>query len=1670
MNRDKKLSQNWKVLYKNKISIYELILLLRYNCNKKIVMKKIFILGFVLLYINPISAQLMRNEWIDYSKTYYKLKLGTAFGTDAGGAPIRSGLCRISASVLTTAGMSTVQAEQIQLWRNGEQVPVYTSIATGAMAATDFIEFWGEINDGKLDADLYLNSEYQLSDYWSLQTDTASYFVTTNSNTSLNKRLVTTTNNVAGNTLTATNYFMYTVGRTWRQEINGGFSTFLGERLYSSSYDRGEGFVSRRIRPNGNSCGGQAQLPQNFNDLQPYLSGPDMILKVNAVGNAANSRSVKILLNGDSITIFQMDYLYDNKLIESGIPVSKINSGNAQIITINQSNVECDEIRLSLVELTYPRKFNFSNVSNFEFNLPSNPSGHFLEISNFNYGSAAPILYDLTNGKRYVGDILIADTIRFAIPSLLTNSRFVLVKQDAFVSLNTSKKRNFVDYKQKSFQGDYLIISNPLIYGSGATNFVQQYSDYRESIAGGEFNPKIIDINEIEDQFAYGVKKHPLSIKNFLKFCRANFSEKPKYAFIIGKGVTYNEYRNNESNVLADQLNLVPTWGNPASDNILGSDDLTAKMETPVGRLSAVTAQEVGDYLQKVKEFELNQKDTTATIDKKLWMKNVLQIAGVNDAVLGTQLDGFMQGYKNIITDTAFGAKVTNFSKTADPAGYTDAILNFKNLYEGGTSLITYFGHSSATSLDFNLDNPENYNNQNKYPFFIANGCSAGNHFSFETNRFSNKTTISEKFVLANQRGAIGYLASTHFGVVNYLDRYTQEFYNAMSKSQYGRGLGDIIKEGINQSLNFYGANDYYSRVHAETYALDGDPAIKINVSEKADFVINDNQITVSSSYVSLSDESYDVKIKVHNIGKAINDSVAIKVIRQFPNGTSSTIFNSKLPAIKYADSMVLTLPIITNRDEGTTKLTVIIDPDNLMQEIKKTNNSASKDIIISEDEIRPIFPYNFSIVNQAGFKLSASTVNPFSAVKTFVVEVDTTELFNSPIKSQQIIASKGGVVEFNPSITYQNGTTYYWRTGISGLGQKWNVSSFTYNTNSYTGFEQRHLYQFFKNQMPSISLDSISRKFSYQKKTNNLFIQHSIYPTSGLEDIHFSVSVNGTAMIRSACIGSSVIFNVFDTLTFKPWKNQTGQDFGSGGPYPNCVSNGREFNFEFSYTSATERNKAKSFMDSIPSGMFVVARLIYDGVQTFANEWANDSTIYGSGNTLYTRFKQQGFNAIDSFNKPRTFALIFKKNSSSSFTPIYNFSDGVYDRISLSQNVITSDTMGYINTPKMGPSKYWKNVKWSGTSLEAGNDDVKLKVIGVDNSNSETLLYTLNTTQQNFDISSVNATQYPFIKLQVVNQDSITATPYQINNLKIEFDPSAEGAVAPNILYSFTDSVGFAGTSDSLKLKFAFKNVSKINFDSLKVKMQLIDSVGNITLVTLPKTRPVAAGDTVHILIQEKINSLSGKYNVYVIVNPDNDQKEQFSFNNFLYQYVNLRSNQLLPVTLVDFYARPINNLVELNWTVMNEENFLKYEIQHSTDSRNFTTFTSIAPKNNVSVETKYQAYHNNPITGKNYYRLKMVDKDGSVKYSAIRLINFGKGIQISVYPNPTTDFVNISISKADNKTSTLRLVNMFGQIVQQKMITNNGQLDVRNVSSGSYLLIIDSDGKSETYKIQKQ
>ena len=150
---------------------------------------------------------------------------------------------------------------------------------------------------------LYRQPDYQLNDKWSLQTDTAAFFLTVNPNGN-NLRLVPTVNDVAGTTLPADPYFMYTTGTYYKNKINIGRQELVGSSYtYSSSYDMGEGYTSVDIA-NG------ATVTSSIANLRPYTGAgaPDPVVKINAAGNATNARNFRLRLNGDSVLGAAMDY------------------------------------------------------------------------------------------------------------------------------------------------------------------------------------------------------------------------------------------------------------------------------------------------------------------------------------------------------------------------------------------------------------------------------------------------------------------------------------------------------------------------------------------------------------------------------------------------------------------------------------------------------------------------------------------------------------------------------------------------------------------------------------------------------------------------------------------------------------------------------------------------------------------------------------------------------------------------------------------------------------------------------------------------------------------------------------------------------------------------------------------------------------------------------------------------------------------------------------------------------------------------------------------------------------------------------------------------------------------------------------------------------------------
>jgi len=1632
-------------------------------------MRKILLIWLLLFTALSVQSQAFNNEWIDYSKTYFKFKVG------------RTGLYRISQNTLPPE-LKNIPAEQFQLWRNGAGVPIYTSVSSGVLPANGYIEFWGERNDGKADKTLYKNPANQLSDALSLETDTAAYFLTVNS-TGTNLPITNAVNDVANNTLPAEPYFMYDYRYNYQQQINPGRAVNFGEYVYSSTYDMGEFWASSDIRKT-------SSLQLTTGNLYVATNGPGASVNVSVAGNSflGFDRTVKVQINGTSVINQSLTLMNAGILSDSGIAPSLINTSTVNIVFFHTSSDATgnDRIAVGFIDINYPRLFNFDGQSNFAFKLPATTQGNYLEISNFNEGAAVPVLYDLTNGKRYTANTDVAGILRFALPSSAVERRLVLVSEDAsnVIPVNNLIKRNFVDYSSAANQGDYLIISNRIIFSG--SNILDQYAQYRNSVGGGSFNSKVIDIDELVDQFAFGIKKHPLSVKNFLRFARNRFAVIPKFAFLIGKAVTYNEYRLNENSPNADKLNLVPTFGWPASDDILGSDGFDPISETPIGRLAVIRPEEVQIYFDKIKLYEQKQQSAVQTIDEKAWMKSVVHVVGANDASLD-YLIGYQNNYKNIIEDTFYGANVFSFNRlsTGPETPVTQALMT--QLFNNGISIINYFGHSAATRLDYNLNSPDDFNNYGKYPMFMVSGCNAGNIYSYDTSRFSVITSLSENYVLAKDKGSIGFIASSHFGVANYLDVYNEAFYESLTHNGYGNAVSLNMRDAAATLINT--RLDSTTRyLHAEENVLHGDPALKINYHVKPDFAVEESKVIIDPAFISVANNSFNVKVYFYNIGKAVGDSVEISIKRRYPDNSISSLVEKQIVAVRFIDSISLTVPIVASRDIGANALIVSIDDPKKYDELSELNNSVTKTFFIYEDELKPIYPYNFSIVNKPNIKLVASTANPLTPSRQYVMEIDTTELFNSLLKATQTVTSGGGIIEFTPGIAFTDSTVYYWRVApVAANGNNiWNTSSFVYLPGSSFGYNQSHLYQHLKSSVDRIYIDSISRKWFYKPRLSALTLVNAVFPFYE-EAADFQVQINGQTITQSACLGHSVIFNVFDPVTLRPFYNQAvpstnpsgtyGKFMGSAGTCNDAFKAGTQYNFEFSYLDTSGRRKMRDFMDWVPNGYIVTARLILDSpyASVLVDTWQKDQSVYGRGNTAYDRFKDAGFAGLDDFTYPRTWEFVYKKNSSS-LTPEYKLSEGLYDQIELKLNVTSPDTLGYITSPLFGPAAAWKQVKWRGSSSDTKpGDAVNIDVIGVSSTGAETVLYTLNAAQQDFDISSVSVSAYPYIKLHMRNADSINLTPYQLRYWRILYTPVPEGALAPNILYTFKDSLALG---EKTNFVIAFKNVSEVPFaDSIKVNMIVYDANNVANNLTVPRLKKLNPGDTATINYPIDSKLFNGNNTLFLDVNPENAQPEQYHFNNFLYKNFSVSTDNYKPVLDVTFDGIHIlnNDIVsaqphiliklkdESKFLLLDDTSLFKIQLQYpngslrrfyfNNDTLRFTPATTGSADNTASVDfTPYL-----PQDGTYQLLIHGQDKTGNpagnVDYSvSFQVYNKPMISNMFNYPNPfttSTAFVFTVTGSQVPQNIRIQILTITGKIVREITKEELGPLHIgRNIT----------------------
>ncbi len=1602
----------------------------------KTMKKKLLFTTLLLIVFGSLGAQTYMNEWIDFNKTYFRFKVGA------------TGIYRITQAELSAMGIGSADAAHLQLWRHGQQIPIYTSSATGALPSNGFMEFWGESSDGEWEKRLYLDPQSQINPTRSLFTDTVAYFLTVNPSGG-NRRLEETNNDISS-PLPTEPYFIHKAKVGFRNIYNPGFAAVVGDYVYSSSYEAGEGFTSSEFRPAN-------PLVNTISNLFVAPGGPDASFYYTAVGRALNTRSVKAFINGTQVSEREMNYFnYVKDNSATNIPLSLLSSNTASIQFKDSSAEPTDRIVIGMYQLTYPRQFNFGAQNNFEFEMPASVTGNNLVITNFNAGSSAPVLYDLTNGLRITAQVLGGNQFRVVLPASATNRRLILTSQDAGIIKNITglSTRTFINYGNTSNQGDYLIISNPLIYfDQNGVNQVEQYRLYRNTANGGGFNTKIYDINQIIDQFGWGIKNNALSIRNFLRYARNNFAQYPKYTLLIGKGIAPHTNRAVEFWSNNSRMNLIPVWGVPTSDMTLASDEGTVVPKIPIGRLNVVYAKEVGDYLDKLKQYETSQRNFSCTISDELWKKSVIHIGGAND-YLGEQILYYLNRYRTTIQDTLFGATVTTLQRSSLTSVQSLAGAAVDKLFNDGFSLLTYFGHSSPNTLEFNLDNPGNYPVTGKFPIFLVNGCNAGNLFLADSQRFNGSFTLSEKYLFsAPGKGAIAFIASTHLGIVNYLNLYSEEFYNQMNKISYGKSIGKIMMNVSDTLIRRYSINDFYVRMHVEEITLHGDPAVSFYNRPKPDLAIEQSYVKVSPEFISIAEDDFNVTIKMVNIGRAINDSVRVEVQREFPNGSRQVVFNSKIPGIRFGDSLNLTLPINSQTDKGVNKIIVSIDTENAVDEMCETNNTVTKEFFIFEDEIRATYPYNYGIVNKQNISYFASTANPFGRLRNYYFEIDTTRKFNSSIKKIDSVTSVGGSIEFKPNgITFNNNSVYYWRVGMKPDAITpviWNNSSFIYRSTLDTGFNQSHYYQYSDNKFTDMLIDSSSRNFEYKKVIRKLIIKTGLYPYFDVASNVFYLDLQQVDKWR--CNFNVFSIYVFEPKTLKSKENRTIGGNGLGGSLPVCQSIVRKF-FEFPMENREYRNRARLFLeDSIPNGSLVMIVNQGTGVgggfvgpnTAFIKHWMDDTLVYGTDKSIYHTFIKNGLTDINKFNKNLPFTFVYEKGNPNFVRQFIGEKES--DFIDVVMDVPAQLFEGAVESPWVGPAKNWKNFTWDGyfPGGKTASDSLYFEIYGKTNNSVEFKLATV-TNAKDTSLSFINAQTFPYLKMRMYNSDPITLSPFQLEYWRLSGSSYPEGAMAPNIKFSFKDTLEFG---EPQKFAIAFRNVSETAFDSLKLKMIITDRNNVPKEIILPKKKPLIVGDSLVVSYTFDTKDLLGNNTLYLMVNPDNDQPEQFLFNNFIYRDFFVKSDNYNPWMDVTFDGTHILNgdivsakphiLIKLKddsrYMALNDTTGLKIKIRYpggsekefklGSDTARFTPANLNNGDNTATVDLypflKDDGSYELFVSGTD----RSGNKAGELEYSvAFEVLNKPMISNLLNYPNPFT-------------TSTAFVFTLTGSVIPQNM-----------------------------------
>jgi len=1480
-----------------------------YNfCFKSGVNRVAFYFFLVLFFLSTLGLAQVPNSWIDFSQSYYKISIA------------KDGIYKLTYSDLQAAGfpVGSVDPRRIQIFHRGvEQAILVQGQSDAVLNASDYLEFFGQRNDGTRDANLYHPSSLQPHSYYNIYSDTSAYFLTWNLTTQ-GKRMATFSEVNVSNIPKET-YHLQEKLTVAIDQYSGGYTE--NDVLQFTQFDQGEGWTGIALR--------QGQFVDYTLDLiTNTIQGPDLPqVEVLLVGRDNISHSAEVYMgpNSSSLRLIGVQNFQEYETIKLSANLNWTDIGADGKLTIRVaavgSGTQRFQLSASYIKVKFPQSFDVAGATEKIINLQANPSNKsYIELINPVPGLR---IWDVTDAQaiKIIGTQSSGSKLTAVIPS--TESSRTLYASTS----TTTPSIKAVSFRQINPQEhDFLIVSNKALLkpAAGYPNVVKAYGAYRASPDGGSYDTLVVTVDQLYDQFNYG-ETSSLGIYEFVKFMVNNGS--PSYLFLIGKGRDVFSHRG--AALSSSQLkDLVPSAGYPGSDMAfsVGLKGTTHEPAIPTGRLSATKPEEVAAYLNKVKETET----IVGNPEENVWRKQGLHLSGGIQPYELPYFKSIVDGFKSIGIGYYWGAKITTLAKREpNPV----ELVNVSDQINKGVNMVTFFGHSSPGTIDIDIgyvtDPALGYNNKGKYPIFLINGCNAGNSFS-------NGISFGEDWMLAANKGARNFIAHSSFGFVNLLQTYSDYFYSIgfADSTFFNKGIGDVQKEVARRYLISNGVNMPVI-TQIQQMLLLGDPAMKLFGTSKSDFETNDNSIYLESfdgNPVTALSDSFAVKVIVKNFGLVREKPLGVRLVRTFSDGSSEQ-YDSNFSSPFFQDTLSFKLFKGLIDASGNNEFAIAIDPENKIQEVSEANNSGKLLIAIPANGTKNLYPKPYSIESNSTVEFIFQDTDLLSASREFQIEIDTVNSFNSPyFKSKKISGKVLARISFD--LLKNDSLVYYWRTKFvspkPGESKDWVTSSFTFINASPEGWSQSSRGQLTENKFTNLTIDPMSG-LSFTETVTDVFVRtFGSANTTPYTSVSFKIN---NSEYNLSTQGQPCRNNTINLVAF----NKT-----TTVPYP-----GIPFNFQDPRTCGREPQLINSFLLSeIETGTGNDLLAYIDNISV-----SDSVVIFSIGDPGYSSWSSQVQNKLGEFGiSPSDISslaqgeplIIFgRKGASPGTARIYTtaLDPKKEQELQVSETITGRQAQGKISSVTIGPAHSWK--QFIANVSDVGlHDSYSFSIFGVKFDGTDSLVR--KNSFDDLDLTDLNALKFPYVRVELTTMDEVDLTPIQLRNWIVLYEPVAEGILLHNGQPEAKTVQEGAPWSD----EFKFVNISNKNFSSpLTVGLELFN-VSQLTnevqkfLIDAP-TKKDSTVFTVNVATKNKI----GISNLNVFVNRKIVAEQYYDNNGILLKdYIEVKPDVIRPMLDVSIDGRYIrnNDYVSANpyiLAVLKDENpFLL-----KTDTTGFTILLSL-------------------------------------------------------------------------------------------------------------------------------